>query len=321
MDCDNQTRFPAKLLTTVLDERRLFASVVMRVTYDLHDGKLVPSAQQPWIVSDEPWDSPLGAFEADLPFRKGGVDLLVAGSACTPGRQPHRQTRISVEVGRFRAAGVVFGERFWRRAQGRHGLVASEPVPFVTLPVTAESAFGGRVEFDGLVSGYPENPSGVGFYPDEDSAVNQPLPHVEDPDALIAIWSDRPNPVLFGLCPRESAPRLRSAVHLVDGRIEQVTPRLFNRAHPRMVAPSVKPGETIVLKGFSHDGPIEIEIPPSHLVATVRLGDKTVERSLTIDEVGIQVAESSVFIGYRYPFRYEFVPHQLRLCTLENREA
>jgi len=88
-----------------------------------------------------------------------------------------------------------------------------------------------------------------------------------------------------------------------------------------MVAPSVKPGETIVLKGFSHDGPIEIEIPPSHLVATVRLGDKTVERSLTIDEVGIQVAESSVFIGYRYPFRYEFVPHQLRLCTLENREA
>jgi hypothetical protein len=321
MDCENQTPFPAMLLTTVIDETRMAAAMIVRVTYEVREGNLVPSNEQPWIVSIEPWDSPLGPFEADQPFRKGGVDLFVAGSACTPGQQAQPQLEVSVAVGGFRASAIVFGARFWREKGVGRGLVPSEPIPFVTLPLTAENAFGGHVVVDGLVSPHPDNPKGIGLYVDEASAVNQPLPRIEDPQALISKWSDRPDPVLFGVCPLQSGQRLRSAVEIVEGRLERVSSRLFNMAYPRMVAPRVEPGDHIVLAGLTHEGPIAIKVPPSHLAVKVMLGEKTVERTPSIEEVGVDVPASKVFIGYRYPFRYKVVPHQRRLCTLESREG
>lgn len=320
MDLDNRARFPARILTTVIGETRMAAAVIARVTYDVRDGNLTPSDEQPWIVSVEPWESPLGPFEADQPFRKGGVDLFVAGSACTPARQRQKQLEVSVEVGGFRASAMVFGARIWREKDGR-GLVPSEPDPFVTLPLTSENAFGGSIMVDGLAAPHADNPNGLGLYVDEASAVGQPLPRIEDPQALIAAWSDRPDPVLFGICPLQSGQRLRSAIEIVDGRLERVSSRLFNMAYPRMVAPKVEPGDTVVLTGFSHDGPIKLKVPPSHLVATITLGDKTVERAPTIEELGFEVAASRAFIGYRYPFRYQIVPHQRRLCTIESREG
>ena len=41
-----------------------------------------------------------------------------------------------------------------------------------------------------------------------------------------------------------------------------------------------------------------------------------VERAPVIEEVGVDVPKRQVFVGYRYPFRYQLVPHQRRRCTL-----
>lgn len=309
------------LLSTVIDETRMAAAMIVRVTYETRAGKLVPSKDQPWIVSIEPWVSPFGLFEADQPFRKGGVDLFVVGSACTPARQAQQQLKVSVAVGKFSFSALVFGTRVWREKRSGRGLVPSDPVPFVTLPLTAENAFGGQVVIDGLVSPHPDNPKGMGLYADEASALHQPLPCIEDPQALIGTWGDRPDPVLFGVCRLQSGQRLRSAIELVDGRLERVTSRLFNTAYPRAVAPKAEPGDTIVLTGFAHEGPIELKVPPSHLLVRLTLGATTVERTPTIEEVGIDVPASRVFIGYRYPFRYQVVPHQERICKLVSEEG
>jgi hypothetical protein len=295
--------------------------MVARVTYDVRDGALVPSKSQPWLVSEEPWESPLGPFEADQPFRKGGVDLFIAGSACTPGGQPEQRLEVALTVGTFRCSAMVFGTRVWQERSSGPGLVPSEPVPFVTLPITAEHAFGGQMVVDGLTLAHPDNPEGTGLYPDEASALHRPLPRIEDPQALIQTWSDRPDPMLFGVCPLQSGQRLRAALDVVDGRLERVTSRLFNVAYPRAVAPRVEPGAIVMLTGFSPDGPIELTIPRPHLVVRLVLGAMTVERAPTIEEVGINLPASHVFIGYRYPFRYHVVPHQHRVCTLASREG
>jgi hypothetical protein len=319
MEWDNRTPYPAMLLTTVIDENRMAGAVVARITYRLQGGHLTPAEEQPWLVSIEPWTSPLGPFEADQPFRKGGVDLFVVGSACTPAREPQRRLEVSIEVGSFRTSAIAFGKRVWQKRAGR-GLLASEPEPFVTLPLSQEHAFGGKVVVDGLVSAHADNPQGVGLYVDESSAEGQPLPRIEDPLAPIRAWSDRPEPVLFGVCPLHSGQRLRSALEIGGGKLERVNSRLFNMAYPRMVAPRVLPGDELVLTHFAHDGPIAFQIPAPCLSARVTLGDKRVDRDLTIEEIGVEVAESRVFIGYRFPFRYGFVPHQRRLCTLELKE-
>lgn len=321
MDIDNQTPFPAMLLSTAIDETRMAAAVIVRVTYEVRAARLVPSKDQPWIVSIEPWVSPFGPFEADQPFRKGGVDLFVVGSACTRSRQAEKRLELSVAIGTFSFSATVFGTRVWREKPSGRGLVPSDPLPFVTLPLTAENAFGGQVVIDGLASAHPDNPKGIGLYIDEASALHQPLPRIEDPQALIETWSDRPDPVLFGVCPLQSGQRLRSAIDVVDGRLERVTSRLFNTAYPRAVAPKAEPGDTIVLTGFAHEGPIELRVPPSHLVVRLTLGATTVERTPTIEEVGIDLPASKAFICYRYPFRYHVVPHQRRICTLASKEG
>ena len=174
MDSENRTPFPAMLMSTVIDETRMAAAMVARVTYEVRSGGLVPSDEQPWIVSIEPWDSPLGPFEADQPYRKGGVDVFVAGAACTPGRRAEPRLEVSVALGDFSCSAIVFGTRIWRENRPGRGLVPSEPVPFVSLPLTAEHAFGGQITVDGLVSAHPDNPKGMGLYVDEASALHQP---------------------------------------------------------------------------------------------------------------------------------------------------
>jgi len=321
MDSENNTPYPAMLLTTVIDDERLGGAMIARVTYDLREGRLVPSAKQPWIVSLDPWESPLGPFEADQPFRKGGVDLFVAGSACTPGRRPEKQVAVSVAAGAFSFSAMVFGARTWKKPNPKSALVPSDPVPFAHLPLVPELAFGGQMFIDGLAAPHPDNPKGMGLYADEAAALNQPLPHIEDARALIKDWSDRPDPVCFGVCPLQNGQRLRSAIQIGDGRLERITSRLFNAAYPPLVAPKVDPADMIVLTGFSHDGPIEFRIPPSNLAARLVLGSTEVERPLTIEEVGIDVPASQVFIGYRFAFRYRFVAQQRRICTLISREG
>ena len=316
MDLHNQTRFPATLLTTVIDDDRMSASVIVRVTYDLHGREVRWSDRQPWIVSPVPWESPLGPFEADQPYRKGGVDLFVVGEARTPTARPQAELEVSVSVGSFSFAAVVFGPRVWRRDGTGGAVTPSPPEPFVSLPLAARYAFGGQVDVDGLTSPHPDNPSGMGLYVDEASALGQPLPRIEDPAQRIRNWSDRPDPVLFGVCPLQNGQRLRAGVEVVEGRPPLVKSRLFNTGYPRAVAPRVQTGDRVSLSGFSHDGPVAFAIPPSRLSVHLTLGDRSVERALTIEEVGINLQAAQVFIGYRYPFRYHVVPHQRRACAL-----
>lgn len=295
--------------------------MIARVTYDLRDGALTPAAEQPWIVSADPWDSPFGPFEADQPFRKGGVDLFVVGSACAPGASPAKEVTVRVAVGAFAFTAIVFGQRVWREGGPNRGLVPSEPVPFLTLPLAPEHAFGGEITVDGLASPHLDNPKGVGLYIEEAAALNQPLPRVEDASHLITAWSDRPDPVGFGVCPLTNSQRLRASVDVIDGRLEKVKSLLFNQAYPGLVAPKAEPGDQVVLTGFAHEGPLTFALPASHLAVELTLGEKSVTRTPTIEEIGIDVAASRVFLGYRYPFRYHFVAHQRRVCRLAGREG
>ncbi|MFY0533015.1 DUF2169 domain-containing protein [Nannocystis pusilla] len=200
MKLDNRSPYHARLFRGGIDERRLFGSVAVRITYDIVGDRLRVAREQAWEISPAPWDSPQGPLPGDELFYRGGVDLLVFGAARSA--RPVPRLDLDLRVGAaFRSRLAVFGDRVWKR--GPRGLVPSAPEPFRVMPLTLDRSFGGSFEWDGLGVGFPDNPGGRGYYADERAAEGQPLPNIEDPAALCARWDDRPEPV--GTCCRARA--------------------------------------------------------------------------------------------------------------------
>jgi hypothetical protein len=313
----NETRFSASLLRTVLDDERLSASVLMRVTFDIIRAQLVVAEDQPYIVSEAPWESPRGEFEQDQVFKRGGVDLFVFGNAVAPNMRPTTSSTITIAVGEvFRRDVRVLGPRAWRRILG--GLGPGAPGQFTTIPLTLAYAYGGKGTWDGLEVPWPDNPEGIGFYLDEREAEGKVLPLFEDPARPIERWDDRPPPVGFGFCPLTAGPRMTSAVVLGDnGRVREITPRMFNAAFPEMVVTrEVAHGSVMHLLGVTAGGHLYFNLPSRPPQMRLELGGDPIERPLAIEQIGVDVEAMQVFISYRFPFRYAFVAEQQRRVTL-----
>ena len=64
-------------------------------------------------------------------------------------------------------------------------------------------------------------------------AAGTPLPNLEDPDRLVRVWSDTPNPVGVGIRPSAFGPHLRATAVFDDsGILRELTPRFFNAGFP-----------------------------------------------------------------------------------------
>ncbi|CAN98316.1 hypothetical protein sce8146 [Sorangium cellulosum So ce56] len=316
MELVNRTGFPAGIFRTVIDDDRLAASVLARITFDVRrGGALTPSEEQSWIVSGPPWESPCGPMDSDEVFYKGGVDVFLFGHARAPGGREVSQMEVKIAVGDWSRTIRVIGDRVWRRSGDQ--LRPSAPMPFLEMPLTLAHAFGGKDEWDGLSVGYPENEQGKGYYLEEDHAEGGPLPNLEEPDALIAAWTDRPEPVGLGACPITSGQRLRNGLGFDDeGRITELRPTLFNAAFPRMILPGARPGDPVRVDGVLSEGPLAFQIPDAAPRVRLTFGDEVIERPLAIDQIGIEADRYRVFIAYRYPFRYVIHPLQRRRCEL-----
>jgi hypothetical protein len=344
MDLDNHTRYPARLFRTAIDDDRIAASVVTRITYDLRGTALVPAEEQPWPVSAEPWQSEYGIIDTDQLFYRGGVDLFLFGHA-RPEKRDARSFTVSILVGSaWKREVAVFGARVWRR--GVTGLTATAPLPVEAIPLTMAYAYGGKDRWDGLDVPYPLNPDGNGFHLWEQSAEDKPLPNLEEPDQLISSWEDRPLPAGVGPLPpmsgirlsRLAGPALHASVSMgpqaapypgapgapvaskpdpaAAGPPIQFDASFFNAAHPRMIVPSIEPGTRIGVSGVTGGAPLVIDLPEARPRCRVRFEREIDERPLAIDQVGVEADKKRVFISYRFPFRYVVVPEQLREAHL-----
>jgi hypothetical protein len=312
----NQTPFPATLCRSAFGDQRLVASLVCRVTFDIHEDSVSPSAQQPWKAQPGPWASEYGHFDGDEFLRRGGVDIFVFGTAVTPGGEPARTHEVHVTVGQdFRQRLVLFGDRVWEK--GATGLVPSEPAPFVRMPLALDRSFGGKARWDGLDVPFPLNPDGKGYYLEDAEAVGQPLPNIEDPAHPIAAWDDRPEPVCTTVCPIHNPMRALHGIELDEQlAIKRIKLTYFNSAFPGMIAARVNPGDLVTVAGVREHGALRFHVPSLLLKARLRFGSKESEHLLSIDQVGVEADRSRMFVSYRYPFRYWFNPGQQRTCTL-----
>jgi uncharacterized protein YjbI with pentapeptide repeats len=128
--------------------------------------------------------------------RKPAGDFLVKGCAVPPPGTPDgsRAVRVAIELNGRRKELAVFGDRAW--IMGALGLAASEPVPFTSIPITYDRAFGG--------AGNARNPIGRGMGPGLNGNL---LPNVEYLDRRVTQPTSRPEPAGFGPLDPQWQPR------------------------------------------------------------------------------------------------------------------
>lgn len=317
MKLDNRTPYPAHLFRGVIEDRRMFGSVAVRVTYDVVGDRLRVAPDQPWIVSPGPWDSQYGPMASDELFYRGGVDVFVFGCARAHLGRPAPRVDVEVRVGpSFRRKLAVYGQRTWTRRGA--ALVPSSASPFRAIPLTLAYAYGGKGRWDGLDVPFSDNPDGRGFYLDEASAEDHLLPNIEDPASPIRRWDDRPEPV--GVCALTMGfgPRLRRSLRFDDatGVLAELRPTFYNAAFPDMIVPKVEPGERVSITGVREDGPLVFHLPAPELRVRLAFGAESGEREPAIDQIGVEADHMRVFVSYRYPFRYHLNPLEKRSVEL-----
>lgn len=120
-------------------------------------------------------------FPSDFADFKLNAEVFFKGHCHTAGGIPMTECLVRFAVGAWSKTLRVLGRRAW--SDNRLGAIASEPLPFKSIPLTWGNAFGGP--------DFSDNPAGKGLA-DE-------LPNVEYPHEPIKSHSDRPMPA--GFCP------------------------------------------------------------------------------------------------------------------------
>jgi hypothetical protein len=252
--------------------------VVVKATFDiLTDGSTrIARAQAPVIRSPvylgEAGRSSI-VYEHDFCLGKVGTDIVVNGSAHAPGGRPATSVDAGFRVGGLSKVLRVFGDRTW----GPMGTVISDPIPFTTMPIVYERAYGGadRCSPQPDVDSYFANPVGTGFIASRASAARVALPNVEYPDQLIDTWDARPKPAGFGVIGAAWAERAALTGTFDQAWKERRFPLLpgdFDMRHHQSVprdqqtAAFLTGGEGVALLNLTPAGMLRFDLPQPHLV-------------------------------------------------------
>ena len=323
----NNTPLPSAIVPNADDEERIVGLFVAAATFGIAGGRLALEEEQlPLVLVAPP------TAVSDAHHTKFGASVGVVGYAYAPSGTA-TQSAVRLTVGEVEQTIRVFGTRVWRA--GVADLTATSPLPFDRVPMTWELAYGGSIWRKGsliklasgeeaIVPGHDEacalNLDGIGFYPERGDAVDQPLPQLEDPEALIKSYRDRPDPVCFAPYPLHGGMRARS---LLDGDRLNLERRglALSRTAPRTTFDEVPPGTRVVLEGMRPSGAaLAFTLPPAPVTADVQVGGVKQRLALHIDAVDIDAEQSRVRVVYRALFAYALIQHEERNLRVEASE-
>ena len=172
--------------------------VTLKATFHLGPELAVSDEQRPILVADEYTGDPTTTsliYPGERHLAKPGTDIIVIGSAHAPRGKPAQTVDVSLALGPVRKLIRVFGERQWQRGPAP----ATAPVPFVTLPLVHERAFGGPA--------VAHNPVGIGHRGGHAPVPGTALPNLEDPRRPFLDLGDESIPVCFAAIAPSWSPR------------------------------------------------------------------------------------------------------------------
>lgn len=323
-------------------------SVLVKRTFDIVPGRECPRAaeDEPLNAGEVFWDHPMNSsvrYESDFVPYKMGTDVVLNGTAYAPGGTPATACSVGLQVADRRKVLFVVGDRRAEYAGGGPP-VFTDPVPFTTMPLRYERAYGGIDVYSDLKIPYPypRNLLGRGFVVANTAAAlaKVSLPNVEDPGAPVAPdslclgeyaqWETRPIPAGFGWFPKTWLPRaslvgvlprdraieqeLRRAFaeHVPEDQREAYLTngfrdmdfRFFNGASPGLAMPYLRGGEVIATANLSPAGRLDFQLPRGVPEIAIDIGDGLEEPEVVLHTVMIRMDDGQVDLVWRASIPY-----------------
>jgi hypothetical protein len=302
----NQTPVPARLHVVPAKKFQRLGMLVAKATFRFADGKTQLDTQEPYAILDDDEETELGPLPSDMTPPQGTVfEVVVHGNAHAPGGAPVPEMTVGLRVGTHEQRMRVVGDRKW--VEGPHGLAATKPVAFTTMPLVWQRAFGGRCEVwidkDAMMPfAHDLNPLGRGFDPRPGAValcrqlrapegfpvLDDPalLPNLEQPDAPIRARDDAPIPWCWAAIPTGIGMRAVTTIERLKGSKpsdpdHDPLQENAQRAHPVWRLPPLSPNARVTLKGLTPSGSETFTLPRMRVVADYVLGGP--ERSGTIE--------------------------------------
>jgi len=318
-------------------------SVLLKRSYDIvPEGPCARAEQDSELVPcDEFWDSPMNSavrHESDLVAFKLGTDVVLNGRVHAPGGTPVPWCYTGLHIAGRSKQVLVVGDRVARFVEGGTP-VFTEPVPFVTMDVRYERAYGGTdVYSDPKVRyPYPNNPLGRGFAVANTRASvdNLPLPNFEDPSDLLtperlcigefANWVRQPFPTGFGWYPGTWMGRTRYAGIMPGDRAAQLERRqayaqllpedqrpdflarplpamdfsYFQGASRGLAMPYLSGGEEVWVENLTPEGRVHFFLPADRPRIGLDIGGDFREAVPVIHTVMIRMEERQIDVVWR----------------------
>jgi hypothetical protein len=323
-------------------------SVLVKRTFDIvSDGACTRAAEdEPLNAGEVFWDHPMNSsvrYESDFVPFKLGTDVVLNATAYAPGGAAVTACSVGLQVDQRRKVLRVVGDR-QVRYNGGAAPVFTDPVPFTSMPLRFERAYGGMDVYSDarLPYPYPRNPLGRGFVVANTAAAlaKLSLPNVEDPVAPIAPdtlclgeyaqWETRPLPAGYGWFPKTWLPRASLAGVLPrDRAIEQelrrayaaLVPaehreaylthgfrdmdfRFFNGASPGLAFPYLAGGETILTANLTPAGRLDFRLPSERPRIGIDIGEGVQEPEVVLQTVMIRMDDGQVDLVWRGAIPY-----------------
>ncbi len=216
-------------------------------------------------------------YESDYAPFKPRCDVLLNGSAHAPGGRPAVKMPVGLQFGQMRKVFNVVGDRVWQT--GLLTTTASNPQPFVRMPITYDRAFGGVDNSRNdprKVRALLENPVGAGYrhHIDKKAVNGNPLPNTEELKQPVCAPNKRYRPMSFGPIGRGWQPRASLAGTYDQNWLDNIFPFLppdfdpayFQAAPPDQQVPYPQGGEPVILANLTPEGRIGFPFPRINLM-------------------------------------------------------
>ncbi len=269
---ENQTPFAAERTFVRDRDGSEIWLVAVRATFLIKpDGQLGisekqdPVAQAPQYLG-KPGQSSLRC-DSDLPRTKLGTDVLLNATAYVPGGKERDELEVGFQIGTLKKTLLVSGDQTWQRSLGAS--IPSGPMPFSSMPITYEKAFGGTVGERTSKSLYPfadSNPIGVGI----DTSEEAPLPNIRYPGARIDTPGAKDPPAGFGAVSCAWMPR-RSLAGTYDAKWQKERQPLlpddfqdeffYSAPQDQRVTGFLRGGEKVELLNLTPNGYLSFVLP------------------------------------------------------------
>lgn len=284
---DNSTPYGAERNWVRDKQGRHFWVVAVKATFDVsRDGQLVLAAEQPPPSLEPVYLGKPGAsslrWDSDLLYIKPCTDVIAEASAHAPRHQARETVPVSLRVGNLHKQLVVHGDRVYYQAVS--GLTTTNPSPFISRPITYESAFGGFERSDPDASRHrldDRNPIGRGAF--NASYWENELAHSVE---YISGDVESMGPAGFGPIDPSWMPRRGYAGTYDEKWFRSKKPllpddynELFGSSAPvdQRVLPHLRGGEPVELQNLTPQGWLRFTLPKIALTYTTHFGARREE--------------------------------------------